>query len=341
MPANIAEGKNGVHRAFYAYREAWHKLGRVVKDAAKWSHAMKLAQIDYELDLVPAYVARGRGYVEVPETKFIRRRDTGDIFAPVTNRYQLIQNVEVGEVLDAIVQDKEAHYVAAAALGRGERVFAVLQLDLVKGLTIKGDPSKLDGYLFATTRHDGAGALQLSTAMQRVECQNMLDMAMSAAAARGKLISIRHTGDTQAKVEEAREILGFVNRWVEEFKVVSDALADTPLPKGYVGEFLEQLIPIPPEMERTGGREEARKAIASIYRDSKSLHGVPGSAYRLMQAVAEYGDHVRPVRGDGEQKLVEARFRSIYEGPAHELKQQALDLLRQQFEIGVPVKVGA
>lgn len=344
MPANIAEGANGVHRAAYANTPGWHRLGTTEETAEgevgfKWNDIYEKAQLDYPLELGAALARAADGTItEDPKRRSIIRTDLDPqaVFGFVSDGYSLIPNLQVGEVLDELVEAKEAAYVAAGALGRGERVWAVLDLRAVHGLQIKGDPSKYGAFLFATTRHDGTGALQIGRAMLRLECQNMLDMALRTGETTGKLVSIRHSGDPATKLAAARDILGFVNRFVEEFKVVGNALADTPLPAGFVKAFLEDLIPIDEDAERTKSKEDAREAIAHLYAQSPTLVGVPGTAYRLVQAVAEYGDHFRPVRGKDDAARAENRFKSVLEGPAHDLKQDALDRIVEKLEIRLP-----
>ncbi len=345
MPANIAEGANGVHRAAYAKTAGWHKLGTVKEPedgeiGLKWPDIYQTAQLDYPLELGEALARTVDGELieDSKGRKAIIRTDLSPkpIFGYVSDGYQLIQNVKVGEILDELVEAKEANYVAAFALGQGERVAAVLDLRGVHGLQVKGDPSLYGAYLFATTRHDGTGSLQIGRSMVRLECQNMLDMGLVRAEATGKLVSIRHSGNVDDKLAKARDILGFVNRFVEEFRVVADTLADEPLPRGFVKAFLEDLIPIEPDAERTKTREDAREAIAHLYTQSPTLVGVPGSAYRLVQAVAEYADHFRPSRGKDEKARIENQFKSTIEGPIHNLKQDALDRIVEKLEIRLP-----
>lgn len=339
MPANIAQGANGTHRAAYVARPAWHGLGVVLPKHVKWPHIYKAAQLNYHIDTVPVYVKKGRAFVEVPEFAAQRRRDTGDVFAVTSRMFKAIQNVEIGYVLDALVDEKAAAYVAAFALGKGERVAAVLELSMLKNLRIKGDTSKMEAFLTATTRHDGTGALNIVPSAMRLECQNMLDMGMARAKSTGKLVSIRHTGDTKVALEEARRILGFVEEESKVYVATMEALAETPVAKSFLDDYLEMLIPIAPDAERPAAREAARDAIRGLYSGSKTLGGVKPSAYRLLQATVEYADHHRPTRVISGRNPAEVRFRSITEGPAYDIKAAALDILRQYAE-AVPVPVG-
>jgi hypothetical protein len=157
-------------------------------------------------------------------------------------------------------------------------------------------------------------------------------------------VRITHTGNVADKIEEAQRILGFAE---ESFKVTAALyrdLAGIPVPapaKRWLDGYLERLVPIPQEMDRPASREAARDAIAHLFTSSKTLVGVKPTMYRVVQAVDEYADHWRPLRMADADKVADRRFRSITEGPAADLKARALDLIREEFEIKVPVLVKA
>jgi hypothetical protein len=101
----------------------------------------------------------------------------------------------------------------------------------------------------------------------------------------------------------------------------------------FIPEFTEELIPIPEDMKRPASREDARSAIAFLFRKSENMVDVPQSAYRLHQAVVEYADHWRPLRiGEANDiQVAERRFRTATEGAGADLKTRSLELLRQQY----------
>jgi hypothetical protein len=164
----------------------------------------------------------------------------------------------------------------------------------------------------------------------------MLNMATADAEAKGLLVSIRHTGDVADSLAEAQRILGFAESVAKKHVELMNALADVPVSRAAFADFTTLLIPIPEEMERKGSREETRDLLIGLYKHSKTLVGVPETAYRAYQVVAEYADHQRPLRIGADTPTAVAadrRFRSITEGPAAELKTRGLELL-QPFLVG-------
>lgn len=334
MPANIAS-TNGRYNAMYVDKPAWHGLGQVVQGAQTAFDAMRLAGTDYIVAKAPvaAFLPDGEA-VQIGGWKATFRTDTNAILGVVSDDYEVVQNVTPMEMLQEIVRTKEAGIVAHAALGRGERLFAVLDLKRLSDIKLPGDPSTWDSFLVAQWWHDGKGALSIGPSLVRVECQNMANAQLAYAERQGRLARIVHRGNTSDAVAEAQRILGYAERSVGDFMELMKQLDDIPVLKAsYVKDFTHALIPIHPEMERPLPRERAREAIEHLYWESPKMVGVRHSAYRLFQAVTEYADHYRPLRVGDEALVPARRFTTTVDGPAAELKGEALRLIRQQFEV--------
>lgn len=349
MAHNIHRRLDGTHQALYVDRPAWHGLGEVVDSAQTADQIYRRVFGKRVVTIVPAFARIGGKYVEVAETRFTADKATGTIFAPVSASYQPIQDIDPLRMLQAITKasSRKAGFVSAFSLGNGARNAATLDLTRVlgeKALAVLRDASKLEAFLVAEWSHDGSGALKFMDAVNRVDCQNMLNAANIRAEQRGKLVRIIHSGsdDTMAdQLREAERILGFA---VENTKLSVKLLNDiagisVPDDRKWLAGFTELLIPIPDDMERKLPREQARELIRTLYLQSPNLASVPRGPYRGLQAVTEYADHFRPMRlGDVAQQVVaERRFRSISEGPASDLKSRAVELIRQEFEIRTPV----
>lgn len=333
MPANIAIA-HGRHQAMYADKPAWHGLGEVVAGAQTPEEALRLAGTDYTVAKSPVYVHLGPGYTELEGYSATYRTDTAEVLGVVSADYPIIQNITPMQMLGEIVRTKEAGIVAHAALGRGERLFAVLELARLKDIRIPGDPSAHDAYLCAQWWHDGTGALTFTESMVRLECQNMANANLAYAERAGKIARIVHRGDTTDAVEDARRILGYAERDITAFIEVLKIMADTPIHgPDWIDGFTKKLIPIPPEMERPGSRQEARDAIKALYNDSPTLVGVAATPYRAFNAVTEYADHYRPLRVADPELVPARRFTSSIDGPAATLKANAMRLLKEEFEI--------
>jgi len=334
MPPNIAT-RNGRAMAVYGDGEpAWHRLGTVVAGAFTPEEAMRIAQTDYVVETAPLYAMIDGKYVEVEGSRATYRTDTNELFGVVSEDYRKIQNITPMQLLMDIVGTKEAGLVAHAALGKGERLFAVLDLKRLTDIIIPGDPSTHDAFLVSQWWHTGTGAFTVGPSMVRTACQNMANAQLSYAEGRGQLVRIAHVGDVAANIDEARRILGYAERKILSFVDLMKTLADCPIKQtNWITGFSEMLIPIPPEMERPALRLAAREGIKDLYLHSKTLVGVPDTAYRAFQATAEYADHYRPLRTAEPVLAASRRFTSTVDGPAADLKERALRLLREEFEV--------
>jgi phage/plasmid-like protein (TIGR03299 family) len=322
----------------YADTPAWHKLGEVVAGAQTAERAMELAGTGFTVDTAPVFTEVDGRPIAIPSHRATYRTDTRAVLGVVSADYKPIQNITPMQMLGEIVRTKEAGIVAHAALGRGERLFAVLELARLKDVRIPWDPSRHEGFLVAQWWHDGTGALQIGPYTMRVECQNMANAQLAYAKSRGQLVRVVHTGNVVSAVDEARRILGFAEASMERYVESMAKLAEAPLPQPYeqwARGFGERLIPIPPEMERPVARVEARDLIRQLVLDSDTMQDVPMNAYRAFQAVVEYADHYRPVAIGKDGRASERRFKSLVDGRAAEIKEQALSLLREEFEVTV------
>jgi phage/plasmid-like protein (TIGR03299 family) len=351
MAHNLARRLDGTYMALYVGHPAWHNLGDIAEELQTAKQIYVKVFDGRIIEAVPAYAKIGKKIIEIPNFRAIADPKTGVVYTYSSPDYTPIQDFDGLKVLEAIVKaSKKGIFASAGALGNGSRGFASIDLTKVlpkECLAIKGDPSAMQAFLFGTWAHDGTGALAIGRWRNRVDCNNMLDAAMADAQRAGRLVRIVHTGSKDSmseRLHEAERILGFVEEDFRANAEVLNTLNAIRIPKfpAWLAGFTELLVPIPETMERKGSREQERALIAEITLNSKNMVGVPAdTAYRAYQGVAEYADHYRNIRVSAENAKVvpERRFRSITEGPAAELKARALDLIRQEFEVPVPVRV--
>lgn len=355
MAHNISR-LDGTDQAWYADKPAWHGLGSVTPGTRTARDVVKaVPAFQQPVILVPVAARIGGRWVEDPDKRATIRRGTETIMGYVSPTYEKLTDEDALKTLEAVItqvgRKAKPGFVTAGLLGaKGARGFASIDLTSVFGdaLKVKRDPSRQESHLFGDWTHDGTGAMHAGLWNNRVECNNMLDMANGYASRHGLLVTIRHAGDIKGQVEEAQRVLGLIEVTAKDHVALMNALAEISLPKPgrWFSEFTEVLVPHPTPEE--GGkrladsRTETRRLLRELFDHSKTLVGVPLTPYRGFQAVAEYADHVRPLRIGKDTPLAEAadrRFRSITEGPAADLKARALELIRQEFEIKVPVAV--
>lgn len=340
MADNIAR-IDGTDQAWYADKAAWHGKGLVTAGCRTASGVVRAIPIFRKRIVKKPIAVRFNGHWTEIEDRFATVREGQNIvLGIVSDEYELIQDTDGLLTLQAVVNAaRRASFVTAGLLGKGERAFASIDLSRVIDLRIKRDPSRQESHLFGTWAHDGSGALQVGLWHNRVECQNMLNMARADAESKGLLVSIRHTGDVAASLEDAQRVLGVIEITARKHVEMMNALVDVPVKPKWMREFAEFVVEMPTDPDELGkraktSREDARDLILGLYENAPDLVKIPRSAYRAHQAVVDYADHHRPLRiGKDTPSDVAAdrRFRSIIEGPAAAMKDRSLDYIRTQL----------
>lgn len=265
----------------------------------------------------------GQLTVPVPAWEAITRDSDNAFLGMVTPTYHILQNAEMADWADAIIRSAgDALAVSAGSLLGGKRVW--LQLKLGEQVLIDGDPSPLDMLFLVTTGHDGRHALGATVNPQRVVCANTLTMNLAGSK---HTYYARHTSGMASRIEDAQQALGIAFKYVETYKEVAAKLMTVPLSPIEAIAFTEQLLPTNPTVEHAYRTEAQRKAILDLFTGSATLDGVGMNGYRMVQAVAEYTDHVQTFRATKLGSSDDKQALSIIEGGAIDLKTAAVKLL--------------
>ena len=216
---------------------AWHRLGKVLTGLQKSADMIDHAVLDWLVTKAPLHLADG---TKVPGAFATVRSDTGAALGVVGGNYVPFQNAESFRFMDALVGEGLATYETAGSLNGGKRVWIMARIP--KELRV-GQNDVITPYVLLTNRHDGGGAIRMLPTSVRVVCNNTLNMALGARGASKEGLSIRHTKNVEAAVEEARTKLGIIGRRVDTFQAQIDALAKVSLKDSEVRDYFEQLYP--------------------------------------------------------------------------------------------------
>jgi phage/plasmid-like protein (TIGR03299 family) len=197
-----------------------------------------------------------------------------------------------------------------------------LQAKLPEGVTVAGE--QIDEYLLLSNGHDGGASLQVMFTPVRVFCQNTLAYAIKKAKNR---VTIRHTGDTTLKLNEARRILDIGFNYFEEVKRIGEEAAGIKISDADFDKFLLDLVPDPKGEKANKTRAENKRAdIRFTYRTSENLNDIRGTNWGVYNAVAEYVDHVvEGPKSKTKEEKAEARLERTIFAPS--LKDEAAKVL--------------
>ena len=278
----------------------WHGLGVVIEEAPTSKDAIKIAGLDWRVDMMPIYDQFGN---EIKGYKVNTRSSDGKALGVVTDRYKVIQNEEAFAFTDTLLGEG-VRYETAGSLASGKRVWMLARLE---GTTLAEE--KIDPYLVFTNTHDGSGAVRVAITPVRVVCQNTLNLALQRAS---RHWSCAHKGDVQGKIDEAMDTLAnakvYMEALEEEFgelklKTVTDKqvreMTDTLLEIEFKSLYNKairhgNIIDLQRELKRQKFEEKLnrkRAEIISIYNDKPDLVGTERTAFRFVNAVSDYATH--------------------------------------------------
>ena len=193
-----------VETMMYVREKPWHGLGTMVEEAPTSADALRLAGLDWTVDKKNIQVCGG---AKIANYKANVRSSDGAVLGVVTDRYKIVQNVEAFAFTDSLI-DGEVHYETAGSLQGGKKIWLLAKLPDTE---IVGD--KTEPYLCFSNTHDGSGAIRVCMTPIRVVCNNTLNIALSGAR---RAWSVRHTGDIQTKLHEARMCLDMANKYMDK-----------------------------------------------------------------------------------------------------------------------------
>jgi phage/plasmid-like protein (TIGR03299 family) len=301
------------------------RLKAELEGLATGAEIREAAGLNWAVEKKPIYV--GRKGPLVPDKFAVVRDDTEQPLGVVGKAYQLVQNEELDAWGDALVDSGEAKYETAGSLRGGKTVFLSMELNHLE-INVGGDKvdEAIKTFLLLTNTHDGTKALEAAITCVRVVCVNTLNMALREAKSHFRL---RHVGSMQGKVAAAREALGITFRYTEELKRLGDQLLLKKVVDEQVYEILSQAVwPVSPEWSENRLENSLAQGAYELYQTSENLDNIRGTAWGVLQAVAEFADHEATFKGRGASSAADVRANSILFGQAQWRKELALKALQ-------------
>lgn len=307
--------------AFFSNREVpWHRLGLVTEGALTANEALKAAQLDWQVhktdDPIAAPVLTPEGLELIAyDDKFLTYRTnpkTGKLegLGVVGKQYTPIQNSEAFAFLNNLVDEHGAVFETAGSLHHGRKVF--MSMKMPTSMTI-GGRDQIDLYLVAWNSHDGLSAFNVVATPIRVVCQNTLTAAISRAKSSW---SIRHTASATSQVQAARDTMGLTFAYSQAFEAEAEALIAQGMKDKEFAKFVESLVPMPtPKPGDTEVTQRVRNNVDQTRNEIVGLWKAPtqdnitGTKWAAWNAVTEWADWVKPVKGADDQG--EARAKRI------------------------------
>lgn len=316
--------ENGRANVMVVGRPAWHNLGQVLDNPATAEEAIQEAGLGWDVEIRPIFLADG---TEIPRRFATVRADTNTPLGVVSDRYQVLQNTEVFTFFDSVVERDEAVYHSAGVLGKGERIWVMAKLP--EHITISGIDNT-NVYVTLLSGHDGKTGAMAFVHLERIVCNNTLQVALRQGRGMNKFVKFRHGAGIIENIRDGALLLGIINQYREDITDAFSGLAATRVDRHYTKAFVDALFPALPKdvvekMKRTPSFEIYRgQVLDAIERGAgQDMPTTEGTAFGLFNGVTFFLDNMRKGHGNNPSK----KQNSIWFGDSARVRQRAYDLL--------------
>lgn len=231
----------------------------------------------------------------IPGVKALVREDTGEVFNTVGAGYEVFQNSQLWDLVEAILEQPNVSWETGGTLKDGKVVWVLASVD--EAFTIKGDDSDMLPFIVATASHDGTVGISVRNSNIRVVCWNTLDASAGESKATGREFTFRHTKNLGDRIETAKLVIAGSKNTTLRFRELAEDLAEVPFGEVAWARFVDEFIPEPAGMVVTdrvkGNIEEARAKVRSILASESVPEAHKFTGYGALQTGIEYLDHLR------------------------------------------------
>jgi len=299
----------------YAGEKPWHGIGTELDRPATAAEAIAAAGLNYRVAKVELQTTNG---IMLNRHVATVNMEDSTVLGVVGPDYQVLQNKDAFGFFDSVVGEGQAVYHVAGALGKGERIWILAKLP--EPLVIAREDI-VEKYLLLTNSHDGTSAMRMYFTPVRVVCQNTL-IASQKDARDG--IAIRHSGNMDAKVDEARRLLGISVHFYNAFEEQAQAMVSRQMNNNDLSLYYKSLLFTDPKKADSKVLKARMNDFKALFENGagNNIPGVKGTLWAAYNSVTEYTDWQRTVRGADEDPT--NKLRSIWLGAGAALKQRAL-----------------
>jgi phage/plasmid-like protein (TIGR03299 family) len=330
MPAGIS---NEGGKDLFAYNRQnghpWHSLGQPFDRYMTIEEALELSGSDDLVIPVTLYAQTDDAMIEVTDTIGMWSNKHGLIATGMSPGYVPTQRREIAEIAYQIVglAGDSAHIDTMGNLGEhANRFFTYIKVpDMV--IDPNGIADTIERGVVAATSFDGSLRNLIFYSDIRVVCGNTLAFAMGKAK---KMISVKHTRNSEAKIKEAALALEYLGAREEEITAKAEAMLRVDGDKALT-RVLDNLWPTDDkdlDAKARTRRENEKLQVRFLYEGSDNLNVnlVGRTGWAAYNATVEYLDHFRGVRSSKDEKKVRAAA-AVFPGSIVDQKVRVAELV--------------
>ena len=260
----------------------WERIGTDVQQCNNMEAVLMASGLDYKVEKQPIYLDNG---IVVPN-RFATVNSDGKIYDVVSDKFEVVQNLDAFDFVNYMSDEIKFEKAGETASGM---VYVIAALPEVNILGDAFTPHVI-------FRNGFSGKYKITAAIcpLRVVCQNQFNVAFREAE---NTVTIRHVGNANAKLEEAREVLKTSADFMGTLNACAETLAGTKLTPWMVEQVLDRLFPIEGLEEMNAFKRNrlvtAREAFTAAYNNDDNSN-FRGTAWGVVNAYTDYITHLAP-----------------------------------------------
>ncbi len=212
-------------------------LGTNVEEATSVNEVLKMSNLDFEVVTQPIYTMHNGELMEYPGKVATVNKETGEQLGVVSDSYQVCQNQDAFDFVDYISSDLK---FVKAGQTKGHLIYMIGQLP---DIPVLGDD--ITPYVIFQNSHDGQSSVRATISPLRFVCQNQFNISFRDSS---NTLSIRHSGEIAAKLEEGREMLANVANYMDVFRNGAESLAAKKMNKRQINKVFDTIFRYDPKM---------------------------------------------------------------------------------------------
>lgn len=308
-----------VEKMAYVGDTPWHGLGNRLTQKQPLEVWAREAGMDWRILEAPVRFNAG-GACSLDELqafnehKVLFRSDTHNPLSVVSQRYQVVQPMEILEFYRDLTEVSGFELETAGVLKGGRKVWALARTG--QSGTLKGN-DHINGYLLLATGCDGTLATTAQFTSVRVVCNNTLAIALN-----GKTGAVKVPHSTKFDPQAVKRQLGVCVFGWDSFMHRLKALSERKVKPAEAETYMRRVFAPDGQPGSVQASERLVAKALALYEGKgrgSNLAAANGTAYGLLNAVTEYVDHERRARS------TDYRLDSAWFGAGANLKHKALE----------------
>lgn len=271
------------------------------------AQALVKAGLDWTVALKSVSITGGK---KIDRYKAVVRSSDNTALGVVGRAYTPIQNEELATFCDNLADESTTGVSAVGQVDGGRRVYAVVNMGDWRPEGMGGE-EVVSLSTIVSSRHDGGGSLTAGLFPLRLRCVNGLQAVVPHLV---RHVRIRHTLNADVRLDEVRRVFGMAERGIDAFQANVDRLLNQSVTDAKFRKLVGQLLPVDDDTAPSTAtrRTNATDAMFALWSEAENLADVRGTAYAAINAVAEWEQWERPLRGRSDRQ--EAQMLAVTAG---------------------------